>query len=312
MKNTISAKKKTIVFIYLILAVLVVAVGGTLAVYTSQDHQRSVVRNRDTDTIRFSSDKLYRVISGTEAQKYYCPMGKDERTMAFYVCNYDQSKPALFQEKDIEYDIEFSVENGSESSYRISNGKETKTIQGDKEICKFENESLSGGQKFQNQYSFTFGEQDFNQVQLHVKVTPKNPSLTQNRILNGILIPIEHATTQGISLKSEFTDCTRENPDKFDAYNLAVTISGGQGNVEMQWDSTQLDIDPFFLEKLNITKDKIKIIEDVYYKITFPMNSENETGTYLIQFYNHNMEKPDWTEWSSIPITVKLQENVTP
>ena len=299
MKNGFSSKNRFFIAVCLILAVLAVAVGGTLAVYTSQDHQRSVVRNRDNDTIRFSSDKLYRVMSGTAPQKYYYPMGEEERTMNFYVCNYDQAKTTLFSEKDIEYQIQFSVKNGTAAGegYRISNGSSEKNI-ANNGACSF-TDKLSGGKKSSNSYSFTFAEGDFNKVELTVTVTPANAALTQERILNGILVPIEQVMTQGVTVRSEFTDSARSGPDDFDAYNLSVTISGGAGDVLITWDHDMLDIDPFFQNKENVRVTGGGLIAS--------MNSEDETGSYLIQFYNHKSEKPGWTDWADIPIYVELQ-----
>lgn len=301
MKNYNSSKKRIILSVCLIVGVLTVLIGGTLAIYTSQDHQRSVVRNRDNEVIRFSSDKLYRVTASTTAQKYYYPMGKDERTMTFQVCNYDQAKSTLFNEKRIEYTITFQINNGTDGfSYTISNGDMSRSVMtGNSTSFK---DSLVGGRKSTNSYSFTFSEGDFNKVELSVTVIPTNPTVTQNRILNGVLIPIEYATTQGVTIKSEFTDSTRRTPDQFDGYNLSVMISGGAGNVIIKWKNEELDIDPFFASGKDFSKD------DKYSSIVVPMNSEDETGSYLIQFYNHNTNRPGWTSWSQIPIEVTLEK----
>ena len=233
MKNYSSLKKKIITSICLLLGVVVLLIGGTLAIYTSQDHQRSVVRNRENETIRFSSDKLFRVTEGTDPSKYYCPMGQNDRVIRFYVCNYDQAKTTLFCEKDIKYNIDFSVSGGTGDDYIISKVKtnEQKII-ANGGSCSF-TDTLTGGNKSLNSYSFEFKEGDYNKVQLKVTVTPVNMELTQNRILNGILIPIEYASTQGLQLHKEFTDSDRETPDKFDAYNMLVSVSGGQGDVEI-------------------------------------------------------------------------------
>ena len=298
MKNCNSSKKRIIVSLCLIVGVLTVFIGGTLAIYTSQDHQRSVVRNRDNEIIRFSSDKLYRVTGDAPVKAYYYPMSKESRTMEFQVCNYDQAKNTLYNEKQIGYEITFEVKNGSEGEYTISNGKTTQTVTNGNRV-QF-NDSLTGGRKSINTYSFVFHEGDFNKVELVVTVTPANLTVTQNRILNGKLIPVEYATTQGVTMQWEYTDSDRGRVNEFDAYNVLVSISGGARNVFIKWDSSQLDIDPFFAEGKTVTKN------GNFSTITVPMNSEDITGTYLIQFYNHNSTKPGWTTWSDIPIEVTL------
>ena len=286
------------VLICLILAVLAAAAGGTLAIYTSQDHQRSVVRNRDNETIRFSSDKLYRVMEGTASQKYYYPVGQGDLTMTFYVCNYDQAKSALFSENNLEYQIDFSVKNGTGDGecYRISNGSSEKAI-ANGGTCSF-TDSLSGGKRSLNSYSFIFAEGDYNKVELAVTVIPKDTSQTQGRILNGVLVPVEHTAERGVTVKYEYPDSRRSGPEDFDAYNLLVKISGGEGTVKIVWDDSQLDLEPFFAPKEGVNQTG---------EIVFKMNSEDETGSYLIQFYNHNSSKPDWTDWAKLPISVELQ-----
>lgn len=300
MKKGTASKKRKKLTIYLICGAILVAISGTLAVYTSQVFQRSVVRNRDNEFIRFSSDKLYCVAEGTEAQRYYYPMGKDQRTMTFQVCNYAQEKNTLFNDKTIEYEINFEVDNGTVGySYAVSDGKETKSVTTGNTVS-FQAD-LQGKRRSSNSYSFTFSEMDYNNLKLLVTVMPTDSSTTQKRILNGILIPVEYATTQGITVKSEYTDSTRGTPDQFDAYNLLVSVSGGEGNVLITWNHKMLDIDPFFASGKSIVRNGDEST------VTLQMNSEDETGAYLISFYNHNITKPTWTAWKDLPITVKLE-----
>lgn len=304
-------KRYTVKRIWVILfavAAILAAVGGTLAIYTSQVYQRAVVRNRYNDVIRFSSDKLYRVAGDSPTQKYYYPMDQGQTTMTFSVCNYDQEKNTLFSEKKIDYTITFTVRNGTDKVtngtdnyyYTVSCGDQSKTLQNNGNVSM--TGSLPGGKRSVDSYTVTFAEGDYNKVEIEVTVTPTDSTTTQNRILNAVLIPIEYATTQGVRVKVEFTDSTRGTPDQFDAYNLLISVSGGVGNVLITWNHTKLDIDPFFASRKDV------INNGDYSTITVPMNSESETGTYLISFYNHNPTEPGWTKWSDLPIKVTLAE----
>ena len=280
---------------------MILLVRGTMAIYTSQVYQRAVVRNRYNDVIRFSSDKLYRVTATTdEPQPYYYPIGENQQTMTFSVCNYDQANNTLFNEKEIGYTISFKVENGTPGfDYTVSSGSISKTLQNNGNLSM--TGSLAGGQRSVDTYSVTFDAKDYNKVRITVKVTPTDSGITQNYILNGVLIPTEYTAAQGVRLNWEFTDSTRGTPDKFDAYNLLVSVSGGAGNALITWDHTKLDIDPFFASGKDITKSGNEST------LTVPMNSENETGTYLISFYNHSTTKPEWTAWSELPIKFNLK-----
>lgn len=288
----------------LVLSVLLGAVGGTLAIYSSQAFQRSVVRNRDTEAICFSSDILYRSLKKTDGsdeapQTYYFPVTAEGKSLSFQVCNYDQAKSTVYNENNIDYTINFKLCNASGASYRVvdSTGKEhnfkddTLTLSG----CR-----LDKGGKSSHSYIFYFDQADHNKLELQVTVTPTDLTTTKHTILSANIIPLEVSNTQGISLRYEFTDQTRTGygPRDFAAYNLLVSLSGGQSDVLLSWDNTVLEIDPFFCQRINKDVKDVEI-EGNTSTIRIPMNSEDETSTYLIQFYNKGNLSDDWppTSW---------------
>lgn len=282
----------------LLLAALAAAVGVTYAIYTSQVYQRAVVRNRDTEAIRFSSDKLYRAVDPI-AKKYYCPMSPGQKTMSFTVCNYDQSKKTVVNQQLLEYDIEIQVAKGTEkfdyfiNGSKISNGDTWK-----------QSGALAGGRRSMDTYTISFSEDDYNQLEVTVTVSPRDPSLTKNTKLYGTLIPIKYATTQGVQLSSEFIDSTTAEITDMDAYNYSVSISGGEDDVVIAWDHSQLDIDPFFLSKM-------KKLGGTYVKgdkqstLTIHMSSDDETASYLFQFYNHGPQILN--SWNDLSVSVQRQ-----
>lgn len=282
----------------LLLAALAAAAGVTYAIYTSQVYQRAVVRNRDTEDIRFSSDKLYRVVSDdTTAKKYYCPMSQGQKTMSFTVCNYDQSKKTVVNQHRLEYDIKIQVNNGTDGfEYTINDSTvyngQTWTQSG----------ALAGGRRSMDTYTIKFSEDDYNRVEVTVTVTPKDPSLTKNTKLYGTLIPIEYATTQGVKLSSEFSDSANAEIKDVDAYNYSVSISGGEDDVVIAWDHSQLDIDPFFLGKMKKPDGSNYVTNGNISTLTIHMNSEDETASYHFQFYNHGTQKP--TSWDALNVSV--------
>lgn len=289
--------------ISLTLIALFLAVTGSVAIYTSQVYQRAVVRNRYNDVIRFSSDKLYRDIDTTSPKIYYYPLGENQTTMNFTVCNYDQVKSTLYNDKDIQYNITFAINNGTAGDYTITCGNTIKTVSNG-DTTTIENKTLQGGHKSVDTYAVKFHPDDYGKVEITVIVTPADTTITQNNKLCGVLIPIRYATTQGVRLEWSYPDSGRGTPKEFDAYNLLVTLSGGQGNVLITWNYEQLDIDPFFASGKTVTTDDTNKTKT----ITVPMNSEDTTGTYLITFFNHNTSKPLWNSWKDdVPITVALE-----
>ena len=300
MRQGISPKRKFIISVLLLAAALTVASGVALSVYTSQDHQRSVVRNRDTDTIRFSSDKLYRVTEG-EPQKYFYSTAKSQRVMQFYVCNYDQERSTLFCERDIEYQLVFTLNNTSVDAdqYAVQSADGTHSFEDG--VCTF-TDTLPGGDRSLKTYSLAFEERDFGKLEWTVKVTPLNPTVTQGRILQAVLIPMEYTPVQGVFVKAEFSDSGRgKAPSEYAAYNLTVTIRGGAGTVKITWDKEMFDIDPFFWEKENVSETQDGLL--------ISMNAEDETGACQITFFHHKDQTMTWTDWNELweYIQVELQ-----
>lgn len=286
------SNKKILLALCLAGAALVAAAGGTLAIYTNQTYQRSVVRHRDNEGIRFSSDKLYlETYSETvgTAQKYHYPMGENQRYMAFQVCNYDQSKSSLINEDTINYTITF-VTDAAVEIYR-----------GDKRIETDSRSSLNGGERSVDIYKIVLPE-DYEDVEVSVKVTPDDPGLTQNHILSAVLIPIRYGTVQNFSVKKEFPD-KGTDISNVAAYNVLVSAVGS-GKAYIQWNSEKLDIDYYFKAHWEDEGYLVKPVEDApnYSCITIPMNSMDGTGSLLITFYNRN--NSSWEDWNALEITV--------
>ena len=306
MKHKSSFTKRTIVSILIFIMASVVLLGGSFAIYTSQIYQRSVVRNRNADVIRFSSDILYRVAIDTPLQSYYYPMSKDQKVMSFTICNYDQNKNTLVCEKDINYVITFSIPEGTDKfSYNVRYGSNDVIPSNSGEVT-LNNGKLTGGERSTASYTIELPDEiSYENVKISVVVKPitADMPLTKNTCLQAILVPVEYATVQGVTLKAEFTDSKRGAPDQFDAYNYSVTLSGGNKDVVIGWDADELDIDPFFL----IKGTSMEPDENGFERLKISMNSEDSTGNYLIQFYNHaGHETTSWTVWNQLPVYAEL------
>lgn len=293
--------KKTVFTILMIVMAVVVLLGGSYAIYTSQVFQRAVVRNRNADVIRFSSDKLYRVATSTPLQTYYYPMSKGQTTMSFTICNFDQNKNTLICEKDINYIIEFSIPDSNQFSYSVTDGS-GKTYNSYGEIV-LNDEKLTGGIRSTKSYTINFSGTSYENAKISVVAKPitTDMPLTKNTCLQATLVPVEYATVQGVTLTAVFSDSGRGTPDKFDAYNYTVSISGGEKDVVIEWDPNLLDIDPFFSAKGTVAD-----LDNGYKALTIHMNSDDSTGNYMIQFYRHAGNTTKWNDWIELPVHARL------
>lgn len=271
--------KKGLIALSLTAAALVAAAGVSFAIYTNQTYQRSVVRNRDSEGIRFSSDKLYQCNGGTQnPQKYHYPMGEKQTTMTFQVCNFDQGKSTLINKNTIDYTITFS--DISEGVTLSRNGKT---------IGNHSQSSLQGAKYSVDTYQITLPA-NYDGIEITVRVEPDPPSLTQNTYLAAILVPTVYGSVQGFSVKREYPD-QGTDISKVAAYNVLVTATGS-GTARIQWNPALLTIDPFFLTAIKKIDGTDVNEKDGYVKT--PMDSMGGTGSYLITFYNKNFQGTDW------------------
>lgn len=294
MKIDFSNKKRVIAAVCLAGAALAAVAGGTLAIYGSQTFRRAVVRNRDSDVIRFSSDRLWRTTKTAPAKNYHYLTGKNDPSMTFTVCNYDQIKSLYHCEADILYDIQFDIQNGTSGSYTLSvNRADPQPLKDGVPVPG----KLSGNTHSTNSYTVYFSEDDYDRLELTVTVTPRDLALTNDRILKAKLIPIKYASEQGFQLTSEFPDSVDYKPSDVDAYKLQLSISGGKGDIFVGWDSSRMDIDPFLQgEKKTINGS------EAWRYIQLEADSD-VICSYLIPFYNNYKHDPTaWTQWNALPI----------
>lgn len=293
---------KKIWVISLVLTAIFLGVVGSVAIYTSQVYQRAVVRNRYNDVIRFSSDKLLTVETETLPSEIYYPVAEGQNTMTFTVCNYAQTKSTLPNDASLTYTISFKFENSDEDfSYHISCND---TVLDN--LTSYTH-NLPGGTASVDTYTITFSEKDYQKMKLTVTVTPEDSLLTKNRILTGTLIPILYGTTQQFQVHMEFPDSQRKNtdgsyftPENVDAYNVLLSVTGGQGKVYIRWKSNEVEMDSYFCSEHAPSKD------GDWLKTVLFMDSADNTSSYLIPFYNPNSSKPGWTDWNQLKASIEV------
>ena len=102
-------KLKIILIVLLALAGLSAVVGGSFAAYTSQAYQRGVARNRDNETVRFTSNYLQACANTTDSKDYagrtvlFSDSTSGEISVDIFVYNYANGNENLVSQKDITY-----------------------------------------------------------------------------------------------------------------------------------------------------------------------------------------------------------------
>lgn len=302
MKITDRPTRKNLIVIIAVLACVVLAVGGTFAAYTSQGHMRAVVRNRDNETVRFTSNYL-RNCTKTSADKGEYP-GKvilysnesaeaAELTIDIFVYNYVLGNSNLINENDITYDMEIRLTGGTQTSYSVKLEDAALSKQaddGDEQVYTTSGDGVTlGGRKpHANHYTVTIAGADLDKIRITAVATPRNLSVTGNQLLAAVIAPCTESTVQEFTCKGVFADSSTGTPKDYDAFNYEVSISAGRANVTITWNAHKLEIDQFFLKKISDT-DKtytyVKMNPNGEGSLTFVMDQSAGMGDYMIPFY---------------------------
>lgn len=280
--------------------------GVSLAAYTRANFSRAVVQNRNGTLLRFSSNYLYECVGDSETQypDHALPFpanpeaDPDERiTLTLRLHNFLQNgaegDSSLVSQVDIPYTLTLQFAGGrADGVYPVTfrDGADTNAttdttqVQGAGTYTR--TATLPGGEKHTHTYELGILRRDLDKLRIVAKAVPEASAGGSGQLLAAVLLPCTSAEkVLGFSCTGSFPDAAAGHaPSEYAGLNYAVTASGGAGTARLSWDSTRVKVDPFFLQKLGKTDTDIAA-EGNTHSITFPMDQNNETGSYLIPFY---------------------------
>lgn len=316
---TKNPKRKIIILALLALAGIGAAIGGSFAAYTSQAYKRGVVRNRDNETVRFTSNYLQACAANTNETDY---AGRtilfDENQTAtqlerdIYIYNYASDNENLVSQKDIQYDltIKFSGGSGAANAYLVNGNPATKQSVNDttdnatdNNVYTYEEKSIMLVGRSANSYKYTisFPASDLDKLKITVIARPTDSSLsaTNNQMLAAVIAPCTASAVSQFTKQNKYVYKEGTKPMDYDAFNYEVSISSGKANAVLTWNTKVVEIDRFFLVNLGKTDTEIDNILEVG-TLNFEMDQAAGTGDYLIPFYIKDKDtfknKTLWTD----------------
>lgn len=307
---------KTTVVAVLCLMGLIAVIGGSYAAYTSQTFQRGVVRNRNINTVRFTSNYLQSCANATQANTYANRMiyfqdtDQEKETISFEieVYNYAVGNTALVSQKDITYNLEIGMNGASGDGYKIAYDGTEKSLNKNASTS-VTGRILTGRFANTHTYTITMPGSDLNKVKFTVTATPataQDLSATNNQKLAAVIAPCIGSTTEQFRAEGKFIYDPQYNPVNYDGFNYEVSISSGAATGTLQWNEEVVEIDKYFLEKLGIEKNGITTNENGYKEITFTLDRTKGTGDYLIPFYIKDREKITNSTWDAMAVYIKF------
>lgn len=295
-------KKRTAVMGICLVGVLLLVI-ATYAAYTRQAYQRGTARNRDTEIVSFTSNYLQLYTTGTSGNAYVAKnivYGTDEKKKAFvsfdiHVYNYANGNTSLVSQKDITYTMKIEFKYGAGNGYKVESDKNsiTPTNNNVYEIKK----TLIGRTANEDVFTVTFPGNDIDTLQITATAIPDKVALTNNQFLAATLVPCTTASKVTFRAEGIFLDKAEGEPKQYDGFNYGISISSGAADAVLSWNPDVVEIDKFFVEKLE--KQKLVTSKDLAKgELKFTMDQSNGTGDFLISFYIKDKSKipENWSD----------------
>lgn len=303
-------KKRTAVMGICLVGVLLLVI-ATYAAYTRQAYQRGTARNRDTEIVSFTSNYLQLYTTGTSGNAYVAKnivYGTDEKkkesvSFDIHVYNYANGNTSLVSQKDITYTMRIEFKNGAGDGYKVESDKTSSTPTNNNvyEIKK----KLIGRTANEDVFTVTFPGKEIDTLQITATAIPDKVALTNNQFLAATLVPCTTASKVTFRAEGIFLDKAEGTPMQYDGFNYGISISSGAADAMLSWNPDVVEIDKFFVEKLeqqnlitskNLAKGELK----------FTMDQSNGTGDFLISFYIKDKSKIPET-WSDMEKMIQFK-----
>ena len=274
----------------IIVMVFLACVVGSYAAYNSQAFQRGVLRNRDSEDMRFSSNILSPyIVSPGDTKKYetvlypYVSGIEDSARLEIpiKIANHPMNNDNLVSESDITFDLKIQLKDYDPGTQYYLNGTHitdgTITISGI---------TLAGRKANQVQYIMKFTGKDLDKLTIVAEAKP----IGSSKILAAYICPCTNSLVNDFSYHGVFIKPKVDQLKELYGFNYEISISTGRARVTLQWDKNVLAIDKHFLEKLN-NRENLKIGEDGYIvddennSITFLMDQVLGEDDYVVLFY---------------------------
>lgn len=294
-------KKRTAVMGICLVGVLLLVI-ATYAAYTRQAYQRGTARNRDTEIVSFTSNYLQLYTTGTSGNAYVAKnivYGTDEKkkesvSFDIHVYNYANGNTSLVSQKDITYTMEIKFNNCTGNRYKVESDNTSITPVNNVYTIQ---KTLIGRTANEDVFTVTFPGNEIDTLQITATAIPDKVALTNNQFLAATLVPCTTASKVTFRAEGIFLDKAEGEPKQYDGFNYGISISSGAANAVLTWNPAVLEIDKFFVEKLD-TQQLITKNDLANGKLEFKMDQSNGTGDFLISFYIKDKSKipENWSD----------------
>lgn len=308
------------VTVWLVAAVLALAVSASYAAYVNLDIKKHVLTTGRGNQAFFSSNYLY--LTDYENQTYDSRLiatsksaGKHEFTVM--VCNHVYGNEELVNLDDIQYTFQVQARSINGSSlpvnitgvtikyYRGENQDQNSTTLKPDGSFDYPPEALPGETATKDFFRFSVPDDLKDAVYFIIEATPQEGSrgATNDQKLAAIITLTDNAIAHGWS--GQFLDLDDRAPNQYSGFNYEIRGSG-EATVTLSWDSSVLEISPWFKDDVKGTSRQEGNVK------TLTFDTDNEKTAYQLQFYIANKAGVNWNDidWAAMSEYVKVSYEI--
>ena len=306
-------KANLLIIINCSLACMFLLISGSLAAYTSLSNAKRTISTVGSKQL-FSSNILMEYEKEADIQRKSMSFSTEgNSTFKVSVCNYAQENPEKYASEDITYTINVSLlaQDGTTvtdqtvlSAYQLNNRPFYELMSRTNTLT--QKDTLGRNQKSENIYSVTVPGEYMKNYRIKITAVPQKSGY---KSLGRILSFSEDVASSAWRLTYLGDEKKQES---YDLGAIHIRLAGSEyAQLTLTWDSTHVQIDPWFLEDMKGKGDIfVSSNENGNTKsLTFKGGGETGTNQYNITFYRTNPVHADDSSketWDNIQSYITL------
>lgn len=296
-------KIKRLTVIYFALAAILAVTAVTFAAYTRLGSAKRVVTVKGSEQL-FTSDVLLEFQNDSQIQTRVLSFGEEEKAFSIVVSNHLQGDKTKYDTKNIPYTLKVELLDADGKSVTDSSVYSKLSVNGTSMASNpglISDQVLNGGAAADPIYTFSFDPEILN---YRIKITAETTRSEYKNLGRVISFTTNSAITDWSGSFIEAEKAAVEGKKELGIINYKIS-GQTEGNYELSWDSSKVEIDQWCLRKMTSTtptqKDNIKSVE-------LHLGVENTPKQYLITFYRTYAEQDLSENWDTISNYINFQK----
>lgn len=296
-------KIKRLTVIYFALAAILAVTAVTFAAYTRLGSAKRVVTVKGSEQL-FTSDVLLEFQNDSQIQTRVLSFGEEEKVFSIVVSNHLQGDRTKYDTNNIPYTFEVELLDADGKSVTDSRVYSKMSVNGTSMASNpvsISDQVLNGGAAADQMYTFSFDSEILN---YRIKITAETTRSEYKNLGRVISFTTNSAITDWSGSFIDAEKAAVEGNKELGIINYKIS-GQTEGDYELSWDSTRVEIDQWCLGKMTSTtptqNGNIKSVE-------LHLGAENTPKQYLITFYRTYAEQDLSENWDMISNYINFQK----